>query len=394
VILGPEASGQSPALVGAVEDGFKALGLDPSLDLEVIVNGPPSALDAKGSIAGVWFGGAPDGPNDPAHVETLQSLIRMGVSILPVVPSLVDYRRRVPPPLDDLNGYVQSDPRIAPNVLKAFRLTRETRQAFISYRRIDSGGIARQLFHKLDDRGYQVFLDTASIEQGAPVQEVLMERLADVDLFILLDSPNALDSQWVYDELSTMNQLGLGMLQLYWTERRKDDPSQVRSLATRGTEFSFRFELHDTHFVDGKTMLGPDAHLKPEVLDQVADLAEQARIRSLGARRERVVAHIRAEARRLNIEVLAKPAGPIQFLKEGKCVGTAHPVIGLPSAWHIFDCDQELGKGQTDPDAFKDHYMVYDGLGIRANRLGHLDWLNKQLRLRTLKAQLLGDWLK
>src|SRR5262249_28502208 len=117
-------------------------------------------------------------------------------------------------------------------------------------------------------------------------------------------------------------------------------------------------------------------------------------IRSLGARRERVVAYIRAEARRLNIEVLAKPAGPVQFLKEGKCVGTAHPVIGLPSAWNIFEFDQELDKEQADPGMFKEHCLVYDGLGIRANRLGHLDWLNKQLRLRTLKAQLLGDWLQ
>ena len=79
VILGPEASAQSPELLARVSEGFTELGLCPEANLRGIVGGPPSALDGKGSIAGVWFGGEPDAGNDPAHVATMESLLRMGV---------------------------------------------------------------------------------------------------------------------------------------------------------------------------------------------------------------------------------------------------------------------------------------------------------------------------
>jgi hypothetical protein len=81
------------------------------------------------------------------------------------------------------------------DVLKAFWLTRESRQAFISYKRTDSEGIAKQLAHILFDRGYQTFLDTASVERGVPFQEVLHDRPPNTDLVVLLDSPNAQKSE-------------------------------------------------------------------------------------------------------------------------------------------------------------------------------------------------------
>ncbi len=277
--IGPGGRRAVAALFEQVRKGFQGLGLDAMPHLREFVGSPTSALERKASIAGVWFGGKPGARNDPAHVKTMRSLIEMGASILPVVPSLEYYHRRVPQPLDSLNGYVQSDARITANVLKAFGPTRETRQAFLSYRRIDSERVARQLFHTLSDRGYRVFLDTVSVEQGASVQEALMERLADNDLVILLDSPNVL-------------------------------------------------------------------------------------------------------------------AGPVEILKQGRCIGTAHPVPGLPSAWVIFERENEIGRSRSGRIALGKHRLVYDGLGIGANRLKHLEWLNSRLCLRTLKAQLLKDWLK
>ena len=139
-----------------------------------------------------------------------------------------------------------------------------------------------------------------------PFQEVLHYRLADIDVVILLDSPRALDSKWVHEELDLIHQLGLGVLQLFWTKPDPDDPedpTQRKLKPTKGTEFSMRFPLEEGHFVDPNVTIGPEAILKPDVLGQVVDRAEQARIRSLGSRRLRVVSYLRAEADRLGLEV-------------------------------------------------------------------------------------------
>ena len=84
------------------------------------------------------------------------------------------------------------------------------RQTFISYRRTDSRRVAEDLFNELSQRKYTVFLDTASVESAVPFQDALWDRLADMDLLVLLDSPNALTSRWVNDELVQVNNLGLG----------------------------------------------------------------------------------------------------------------------------------------------------------------------------------------
>ena len=88
------------------------------------------------------------------------------------------------------------------------------------------------------------------MERGVAFQDVLHERLANIDLVILLDSPHALDSVWVHEELDMVNQLGLGVLQLAWTVPDPNESSGVKLLATPGTEFSFRYALEPRHFED------------------------------------------------------------------------------------------------------------------------------------------------
>lgn len=64
-----------------------------------------------------------------------------------------------------------------------------------------------------------------------------------------------------------------------------------------------------------------------------------------------------------------------------------------PAQWVIFEREKKIGTNQSGPIKLDKHRLVYDGLGIRANRLEHLGWLNKHLSLQTLKAQHLGEWL-
>ncbi len=64
----------------------------------------------------------------------------MGVAPLPLVESLDVFTKQIPKPLQSVNGIEWGDARLTGDILKAFGLTRELRQAFISYKRSDSAG--------------------------------------------------------------------------------------------------------------------------------------------------------------------------------------------------------------------------------------------------------------
>ena len=398
ITLGPNADLLDHRVRQELFDGFRELDLDPASDLAILGVAQRSQLNAKCSIVGLWYGGDSPFQGEVEHTEALDSLLAMGVALFPLVESLDVFTKKIPKPLQPVNGIEWGDARLTGDILKAFGLTRELRQAFISYKRSDSAGIAKQIAHVLFDRGYQVFLDTASVERGVPFQDILHERLANIDLVILLDSPHALDSVWVHEELDMVNQLGLGVLQLAWTKPDPNDPAGVKLLATPGTEFSFRYSLEPKHFEDQGKTIGPYAMLKADALKEVADRAEQARIRSLGARRMRVVSYLRAEASRLDLAVDVQPAGPVEILRRGQVISTAYPIIGLPDAWAIYEQQRRILAGKSGATPVTDFVgasrILYDGLGILEDRLKHLGWLNDNLQLKTLRTELLQDWLK
>jgi hypothetical protein len=397
ITLGPNAKLFEQRVRQELCDGFRELDLDPASDLAILGVDQRSQLNAKCSIVGLWYGGDSPFDGESEHAEALSSLLTMGVALFPLVESLDLIGQHIPKPLRSVNGIAWGDARLTGDILKAFGLTRELRQAFISYKRSDSAGIAKQIAHVLFDRGYQVFLDTASVERGVPFQDILHERLANIDLVILLDSPHALDSVWVHEELDMVNQLGLGVLQLAWTKPDPNQPTGVKLLATPGTEFSFRYSLEPGHFEDAGKTIGPDAMLKAEALKEVADRAEQARIRSLGARRMRVVSYLRAEASRLDLAVDVQPAGGVAILKKGQVISTAYPIIGLPDAWVIYEQERRIREGKGGAAPVSDLgacRILYDGLGILVDRLQHLGWLNDHVELKTVRTELLQDWLK
>jgi hypothetical protein len=186
--------------------------------------------------AGVWFGGTET--SDQADLDILEKLLQENLPVFPVIDKLDNYKQLVPASLHRINGHVweSADPQVDPkggatlvtNILGALWLTRLQRQAFISYKRDDTRGVAIQLFHALSQSGYQPFLDLWSIDSGVAFQDALWERMADIDLLIFLDSVHALSSRWVHEELARAHALGLGVLQLVWPNHRR----------TQDTEFS------------------------------------------------------------------------------------------------------------------------------------------------------------
>src|SRR5580693_1170618 len=101
---------------------------------------------------------------------------------------------------------------IAARLLEALALLRETRRLFISYRRSESRKVAIQLYEALDEKTFDVFLDTISIRPGEEFQKVLAHRLADVDVIVLLHTRDFIGSRWTITELTQANAMNVAIL--------------------------------------------------------------------------------------------------------------------------------------------------------------------------------------
>jgi hypothetical protein len=296
--------------------------------------------------------------------------------VFPVVDSFQEYQDQVPDELHTINGHEWDPSRLVPDILRAFRLTRAQRQAFVSYKRNESSSVAVRLFDALSHRGYRVFLDTASVETGEDFQEALWGRMADVDLLLFLDTDGALSSKWVCEELARAHDLGLGVLQLVW-------PDQSR---TSGTELSDCIELDYTDFVN--EIVDSSGTLTDAALRTVLAEAERSRIRSLRARCDRVVADFLDQATERQLGAVVQTSGTIELHRDGSKVGTAIPLVGIPEAFTIQQHEELIA-----PSDVANSIIVYDGLGMRPAWAAHLEWLNRHHHLQTSQVVEIDRWL-
>lgn len=381
VALGPLTSVRVTDLKSEIEARIGDLGLDPGRDFELLEAGQRGQIDWDGTPVGVWFGAQRSSDSD--HLAVLTQLLTENCDIFPVVDNLQDYDQTVPSELQPIHGREWDPAHLVPDILRAFYLTRAQRQAFISYKRSESSAVALQLFDLLTQYGYRVFLDTVSVEAGADFQQTLWGKMADVDLLVFLDTKNALSSRWVHEELARAHDLGLGALQLIW-------PDQTR---TPGTEFSDCIQLVLQDFSNGSADVAD--LLTNDVMKKVLTEAERSRIRSLKARRDRVVTDLVEQAHDHHldavihpVEAVVNPVGSIELRRSDQRIAIAIPLVGIPDAVTI----QQLEK-ILSPTHHSVSKIVYDGLGIQPDWADHLDWLNRHHRLQTSQVTTLGSWL-
>jgi hypothetical protein len=209
-IFADGADSYAATLRATIQRSISDLGV-PSSMLSFLNEASVSSRDRKSPTVGAFFGLAPHpAPATPA----LTDLIRDATLVVPIVPALDRFTEFVPTDLRPINGMAlrPEDPgleRIASVLLEGLGLLRKSRRLFISYRRVETQGIAIQLYEQLDANGFDVFLDSHSIRPGEPFQEVLWHRLADTDVVVLLDSPGFLSSRWTEEELARANSTNL-----------------------------------------------------------------------------------------------------------------------------------------------------------------------------------------
>ena len=418
VVFGPNAASYQTALGDAIEEDLRGLGLDPQTDLMVFDPARAGDLDFKGGILALWMGGTQAFPNEAAELAVLKTLADRSVPIVTCVSRVTNVGAELPEPLRKLNAAAREleespgskvfvpNALVSGDVLRWLGLIREERQAFISYRRAESVGVAHQLFHVLTDRGYRVFLDTASVERAVPFQQVLHDRLADTDLIVLLDSPTVLNSQWVREELDVVRQARAGRLPALLAGDRRGRQRGPRQ--ERPDEAEASFDQGDRVQFPPRTPSGG-----PRVADGVGrprGAAPRRRVKARGRPRRAGAGEVSGRAfasgwcrtsrtsasRRADCRQRAGPPGrAAPRVPPSNLVATAYAIPGLPNAWDIYRWERKIADtnyGTWDATHYTAHRIVFDGLGILGERREHLEYLNKRLYLQTLATQALHGW--
>jgi len=362
-----------------------ALGLDAS-ELTFILS--TDLLDLDGTLPAVAVYVSDSDP--PGELAAVQELERRAILVLPYVADLRRFTHVVPEPLRRINGMAR-DPnnarheRLVGRVLEELRLLRRKRSAFISYRRVESSGVAEQLRERLQERRYDVFLDSYSVEYGVDFQSALWDALGNTDVVVLLNTKTVFDSQWVEQEITRVNAAGIAVVRVVW-------PGVAPQ---RDVDFAEPVYLSESDFVDDDASSGVKATLLPKKANEIAEQVERLRARAQAARRCRVIAELKQAADGAGIRMTLEHDGVARLERAATTLsaGTTKrviPVIGYPDA----SVAQEHALRIVAGDPPWDH-LLYDSLGmIEKTRADHLAWLNLYLPSKSLAVQGIEQWLK
>jgi hypothetical protein len=376
------AEPHAETLRNTVHRNFEALGIPLHL-LRFLDDKTVAARDRKAPVVGVYFGLTRDPRPAPPG---LSDLLKDGTMVIPVVTQLAEFSRFVPGDLRVVNGMElrpedQDLNRVASVVLEGLNLLRKSRRLFISYRRIETQGIAIQLYELLDAQGFDVFLDSHSIRPGEPFQEVLWHRLADTDVIVLLDSPGFLTSRWTEAELAQANSTNIQILQLIWPG----------STLQEAAAFSKPFSLVETDFLDPKNLLGAGGRLRDVCLNKVAIEVESLRARALAARHAYLVQEFCAEAKAVGFAPCVQPERFISFETKNGDYIVVVPTVGVPDAVRYQEIEDEISRHAKQHGEI---ILLYDERGIREKWINHITWLDRHpLQVKSLQVAQAQSWL-
>lgn len=267
-----------PSLSSSLAQEVAAIGLNRTLDLTV---GRESAADVP-TIA-VYFGGSEAIADDNCTSEVEASLAR-GIAVIPVVDRLADFSVHVATALRVINGWewsgrLEPGTELARLVLRALGIEEAQRSVFISHKREDGLLVAEQLFEALAKTRFDPFIDRFEISAGEDVQERIADALEERAFLLLLETPRAHNSDWVFDEVDYALSHAMGMHIVRWPGEFPEVPGSNRLP---------RQLLADTDLVPAKG----SGVLTAEALDRVLEKVEAAHASAMVRRRRSLLCSV------------------------------------------------------------------------------------------------------
>ena len=367
---------RAATLRATLENRVRDLMLDPALNIEFLDHTQLDRLSPNRSRVGVLFS---DGPAGAAFAAEVQQILDSPAVVVPAVTSLDDFNSKVPAALHPTNGLLldPADPnleKVAGLVLEILGLMRKRRRLFISYKRSESAEVAQQLYHALDERSFDVFLDTLSVRAADDFQEELWHRMTDSDVVLLLYTKSTLASGWVAQEIERATGMKVTVLQLIWPGVGRDRKTEL---------FEPRYLKQDEFEVQNS------ARLRPEKVAEICTLVESLRAGSLSRRKSELVGTLRESAAAKSLSTAIQASGYVDVHCQTDAYSRVLPTVGVPDSEAIHACALDPVDGATPSEVV----LLYDALNVTAKWRGHLDWLSDHLPVRTLKLEEVNTWL-
>ncbi|HTA83461.1 MAG TPA: toll/interleukin-1 receptor domain-containing protein [Bacteroidia bacterium] len=330
----------------------------------------------------IYFGSK---DNTHQNIDILETLISDSKLVLPVVDDLANFTKHTPTILHPINGFKLKDKNnveaLVGRILEGLGLLRLSRRLFISYKRSESTGVAIQLFEKLEQSGFDVFLDTHTILPGEIFQDELWHRLVDADIVVLLNTPGFLESKWTREELAKASAKSIGILQVIWPTHKPENSSLLSIPVPLKVN---DFENNHYNDLNGK--------LVDAVLINIVNQAESLRARSLGARQDNIISEFMRSAKSLNVVAFLQPEKFITVKNKAGDKIIIIPTIGVPHAF-TYHQSEDLIKAIKE-DKTQKIFLLYDHINIREKWLKHLAWLDEYLPVNSIKTVEIETWLK
>jgi hypothetical protein len=196
-------------------------------DLDCWATGEPAARNLLLVVAGAT-------PPTRDIESLVDAWLAQGMETLGMVRADVDPDRVLPTRMRALNALVwRSDPReVLPDLVDTILLESEDRRIFVSYARKDGSAMADRVFEALARKRFDVFLDRFRLGPGSNFIERIEDEILDKSMVVVIETPEAIESQWVRKEvdIAIARRLGLAAVNTVSSEviREIDEPSRCR----------------------------------------------------------------------------------------------------------------------------------------------------------------------
>lgn len=300
------------------------------------------------------------------------------VPVLPVVEDVTHYRAVAPPSLHGINGWEWNGPeparRLARVLLEQLGIEERQRRVFISHRRDDGINAAEQLHDELSHRFFEPFIDRFAIPSGEDVQERIAEALEQYAFLLLLETPLAHDSPWVFYEVEYALSHSVGMHIVRW-------PAVVEAIpATAGLR---RLQLDPADLVgaaDRRT-------LTPECLNRVVAEVEELHAQAMVRRRRLVISSIADAASEAGCSCVPLPGGRLLVECEERrdIVGTATRLPTVEDLYRLDQAREELSQPASP-------VLVHAARRLGVHRRAVLQWATARRQMTLLPENAIGAY--
>ncbi|GAW49414.1 MULTISPECIES: toll/interleukin-1 receptor domain-containing protein [unclassified Nocardioides] len=303
-----------------------------------------------------------------------------GLVILPVVDDLATFHAQVPESLSQFNGFEWSgqepERRLARVVLEQLDIEERDRRVFISHKRSDGLAAAEQLHDELTHVRFSPFIDRFGVPPGGDVQGRIADALERFAFLLLLETPEAHLSDWVFDEVDYALAHAMGLLILQWPGEPTPIPGSVGIPRLKLDPTDIQSNAHNYDV------------LTPDAVDRIIREVEAAHAHGIVRRRRMLLRSVQeaAEGRGATCTALKdwtlEISGP-----RGRAIVAVSPRLPESEDLHRLDDTRD----RIDP--YADAVLVHAARRLDEPRRRHLEWVKGERRLELLPENAIGgEW--